>query len=81
MTETLEEVKASTTTTDGDHDKFSHYVLKQAQMDGLLRISPAVALCGKVWYPDEIDVAPEARTVCPECKDIYDNEVPPGDDE
>lgn len=59
---------------DGDHDKFSHYVKKNAQMDGLLRISPAVALCGKEWYPDDIDLKPgEKFQVCPECKKIYDS--------
>lgn len=47
-TDLIEETKVETTSNDGDHDKFSHYVMKQAQMDGLLRISPAVALCGKV---------------------------------
>lgn len=78
-TDLIEETKVETTSNDGDHDKFSHYVMKQAQMDGLLRISPAVALCGKVWFPDEIDLPPEARTVCPECKDIYDNQLQPGD--
>ena len=65
-----EEVKVNTD--DGDHDKFSHYVLKAAQLEGILRIAPAVALCGKVWYPDEIDNTPEKRTVCPGCKEIYE---------
>ena len=74
MSDTLEKIDTKeTTTNDGDHDKFSHYVKKNAQMDGLLRISPAVALCGKTWYPDEIDVPPEACKVCPMCKEIYDN--------
>ncbi len=68
----LEQIEVKTTNNNGDHDKFSHYVRKEAQMDGLLRISPAVALCGKTWYPDDIDVKPETFTVCPKCKEIYE---------
>lgn len=72
MSDILEKTDEKVDTTNGDHDKFSHYVLKNAQMDGLLRISPAVALCGKTWYPDEIDVTQEKHTICPDCKKKYE---------
>jgi hypothetical protein len=75
MTDILEKTDEQTKTTDGsgDHDKFAHYVKANAQMDGLLRISPAVALCGKKWYPDDIDLGPgEKYETCPTCKGIYD---------
>lgn len=72
MSDTLEQEDIKVDTNNGDHDKFSHYVLKNAQMDGLLRISPAVALCGKMWWPDEIDVSHEKYKVCPDCQEIYE---------
>ena len=78
-TELIEETKVKTTSNDGDHDKFSHYVKKDKIVESAVTGKPVRALCGKVWFPDEIDLPPEARTDCPECKDIYDNQLQPGD--
>lgn len=68
-TETKGEVVTSTT--DGDHDRFAHYiwadnpgaVLMQSYVTGI----PVKALCGKRWVPSrDADKYP----VCPDCKRI-----------
>lgn len=54
-------------TSDGDHDRFAHYVRKadivRANVDGV----PVVALCGKKWIPSR---DPSGYPVCPTCKEI-----------
>lgn len=66
----LEETKVAPTPTDnGDHDRFSHYVLKDDMMNGLVFGQPVMALCGKVWVPEQDG---SKFPVCPECKEIFD---------
>ena len=55
---------------DGDHDKFAHYVVDGDLLAAMLTGEPLTALCGKVWVPSKF--AEQDRTVCPECKDLYD---------
>jgi len=54
-------------TSDGDHDRFAHYVRKadivRANVEGV----PVVALCGKKWIPNR---DPAGLPVCPTCKEI-----------
>lgn len=70
-TDTLEHVDV-TTTNDGDHDKFAHYFarkdLDRALFDGV----EVTALCGKTTRPL---AGIEGRTVCPPCKEIYDQMI------
>ena len=50
--------------TDGDHDRFAHYVRKRDQMRAYVDGRPVVALCGKVWVPHR---DPDRYPVCPAC--------------
>ena len=63
-------------TGDGDHERFSHYVIKDKIVDSTVNGTPVVALCGKVWVPSR---DPKRYPVCPECKEIYES-LPEGDD-
>ena len=70
-TDVLEETQRderTTPTSDGDHERLSHYVPKDKLMDAMINGTPVVALCGKVWIPSR---DPERFPVCPECKEIW----------
>jgi hypothetical protein len=54
---------------DGDHDRFSHYVLKDKIVESAVTGTPVIALCGKVWVPNR---DPNRYPLCPECKRLYD---------
>jgi hypothetical protein len=60
----------STRPSNGDHDRFSHYVRKEDATQALVEGTPVVALCGKVWVPSR---DPKGFPICPECKEIYDS--------
>ena len=64
----------STSTGDGDHDRFAHYVRKEKVLESALSGHPVTALCGKVWVPGR---DPQRYPVCPTCKEIFDT-LPPG---
>ena len=55
---------------EGDHDRFSHYVIGggEALMRSAVTGEPVVALCGKVWVPTK---NPDKFPVCPDCKEIW----------
>ena len=72
---TLTEEQTQTSTGDGDHDRFSHYVIRNKLTEAMVEGSPLQALCGKVWVPSR---DPKKYPVCPECKEIYDG-IPPGE--
>lgn len=55
-------------TDDGDHEKFSHYVKKNAILPSAMEGTPVTALCGKKWVPGR---DPGRYPVCPECKEIF----------
>lgn len=61
------EITERPVTSDGDHERFAHYVKKgdivRAAVEGL----PVEALCGKRWIPDR---DPQKYPVCPTCKEI-----------
>ncbi len=73
-TDTLED-RRTVPTQDGDHEKFSHYVVKDKLTEAMVMGTPVVALCGKVWVPSR---SPENFPVCPECKEIWDSLQPSG---
>ncbi len=54
----------------GDHDKFSHYVKKNAIMPSAVDGTPVIALCGKKWVPNR---DPQRYSICPECKEIFES--------
>ena len=60
--------RPDTRTTDGDHDRFSHYVNKTALTRSAVSGEAVVALCGKKWVPTRDG---ERYPVCPACKEIY----------
>lgn len=63
-----------TSTGDGDHDRFAHYVRKEKVLESALSGDPVVALCGKVWVPGR---DPARYPVCPTCKELFEK-LPPG---
>ena len=67
-----------TSTGDGDHDRFAHYVKKEKILESALSGDPVIALCGKVWVPGR---DPNRYPVCPTCKEIFGGLPPGGDDE
>ena len=72
---TIPEEQTQTSTVDGDHDRFSHYVIRNKLTEAVVEGTPLQALCGKVWVPSR---DPKKYPVCPECKEIYDG-IPPGE--
>ncbi|GAA4179196.1 DUF3039 domain-containing protein [Gryllotalpicola koreensis] len=66
----LEELLEKESIEEGDHDRFSHYVRKEAILESAVTGKPVKALCGKVWVPGR---DPEKFPVCPECKEIYES--------
>lgn len=58
---------------DGDHERFSHYVRKEKIVESAVTGEPVIALCGKVWVPNR---DPKKFPVCPECQAIYDGLEP-----
>ena len=56
-------------TTNGDHNRFSHYFKKKDVDEALMTGKPARALCGKL----DIPLRPtEGLTLCPECKEAHE---------
>ena len=53
---------------DGDHDRFAHYVRKADIVRSAVEGVPVIALCGKKWIPNR---NPDNFPVCPSCKEIY----------
>lgn len=75
-TQTVHDERTEQRLDDGDHERFSHYILRDHQMDAMVNGTPVTALCGKVWVPSR---DPQRFPVCPECKEIFES-LPPGDD-
>lgn len=72
---TLTDERTQTSTGDGDHDRFAHYVVRNKLTESMVEGMPLQALCGKVWVPSR---DPKRYPVCPECKEIYDG-IPRGE--
>lgn len=66
--ETDTKTKADTSTGEGDHDVFAHYVNKTEMTKALIEGTPVVALCGKIWVPHR---DPNKYPVCPTCKELF----------
>jgi len=69
----LEELLGEEQIEEGDHERFSHYVPKNKQMESALTGKPVRALCGKLWTPSR---DPEKFPVCPTCKEVYEKMKP-----
>lgn len=58
-------------TSDGDHDRFAHYILAAdpgaAITEAVVTGKPIQALCGKVWVPSR---DPSRYPICPQCREI-----------
>ncbi len=67
---TTEERAEIATNDGGDHERFSHYVKKDAIVPSAIEGTPVVALCGKKWVPGR---DPGRFPVCPECKEIFES--------
>lgn len=52
----------------GDHERFSHYVLKEKILESAVTGKAVKALCGKKWVPNR---DPEKFPICPTCKEIH----------
>jgi hypothetical protein len=57
-----------TSHSDGDHERFAHYVRKEKILESAMSGDPVIALCGKVWVPGR---DPNRFPVCPACKEIF----------
>lgn len=68
MSDTIEQVEEKLDTTDGDHERFSHYIPKTELAAAWLEGREATALCGKKWLPVK---DPDKFPVCPTCKSIW----------
>ena len=75
---TLDRVDAPAPVEPGDHERFSHYVRKDAIARAAVEGTPAIALCGKKWVPNR---DPRNFPVCPECSDIYESMHDPNGDQ
>ena len=69
--DTLIEERTDYRTQEGDHERFSHYADRDKIMEAMVNGTPVRALCGKVWVPSR---DPSRFPVCPECKEIYEND-------
>ncbi len=70
LNDTLLDEKTISSSEDGDHEKFSHYVEKDKIVESAVTGKPVIALCGKVWIPGR---DPAKFPICPDCKKIYDS--------
>ncbi len=67
MIESTTETKTEPVTSEGDHDRFAHYVRKEDILRANVEGVEVVALCGKKWIPNR---DPSRYPVCPTCKEI-----------
>ncbi len=66
----LEQTEVKPKKSDGDGDRFAHFVRRDRANRSLETGQPVVALCGKVWVPTR-----DAKNypVCPRCKQLRDD--------
>ena len=69
--DTLIEERTDYRVQEGDHERFSHYADRDKIMEAMVNGTPVRALCGKVWVPSR---DPSRFPVCPECKEIFEND-------
>jgi hypothetical protein len=73
---TQTDLRPKTSTGDGDHERFSHYVERHKIVEAMVTGTPVTALCGKVWVPSR---DPQKFPVCPTCAEVF-GKLPPGED-
>lgn len=69
--------RPETSTGDGDHERFAHYVKKNQIVESAVTGKMVEALCGKKWIPSR---DPERFPICPTCKEIHAGLRPGSDD-
>jgi hypothetical protein len=62
--ETIEDLREP-----GDHERYSHYVLKEKIVESAVTGKSVRALCGKKWIPGR---DPMKFPICPICKEIHE---------
>jgi hypothetical protein len=67
MSDTVTRPTGDPRLSDGDHERFAHYVRKADIVRSNVEGVPVQALCGKVWIPNR---DPDRYPVCPTCKEI-----------
>ena len=67
MPETIEQTRIDPKVSDGDHERFAHYVKKSEIVRSNVEGVEVEALCGKRWIPNR---DPNRYPVCPTCKEI-----------
>ena len=67
---TIELTETKPDKTDGDKDRYAHFVRKDKIASSAVSGAPVVALCGKVWVPRSNAAN---HPVCPRCKAIYES--------
>jgi len=58
----------TTSSDEGDHERFAHYVEKDKIVESAVMGTPVKALCGKVWVPGR---DPSRFPICPDCQEIH----------
>lgn len=61
------DTRPETSTDDGDHDRYAHYIRKSDWDRAYIQGKPVRALCGKIWVPSR---DPDRYPICPTCKEI-----------
>jgi hypothetical protein len=65
--DTIQETRHDPKLSDGDHERFAHYVKKSDIVRSNVEGVEVEALCGKRWIPNR---DPNRYPVCPTCKEI-----------
>ncbi|EEH63630.1 hypothetical protein HMPREF0044_0649 [Gleimia coleocanis DSM 15436] len=68
-TSVLERTETREEPSDGDRDRFAHFVRRDRVDRSIISGQPVVALCGKIWVPLR---DPGKYPVCPKCLAIKD---------
>lgn len=66
----LLEDQRTSSSEEGDHERFAHFVQKDKIVESAVTGVPVIALCGKKWVPNR---DPSRFPVCPDCQRIYDS--------
>lgn len=61
------QTRPETSTDDGDHDRYAHYIRKSDWDRAYIQGKPVRALCGKIWVPSR---DPDRYPICPTCREI-----------
>ena len=70
MSDTRTDDRVDERLSEGDHERFAHFVDKNAMMSSAVNGHEVIALCGKRWVPSR---DPQRFPVCPDCKRIYES--------